>query len=243
VTLQTGLYVALSSQVALEKRLTTIADNVANAGTVGFRATGVKFEDVVSGLGQQSLSFASTGDTYLSGNGGAIRQTGNPFDFAIQGEAWFGIETPAGMVMTRDGRFTMLDTGELVTIEGHPVLDAGGAALILNPQGGVPEVGRHGSLFQNGQQVGAIGLFEFEPGPNFTRYGNSGIVPPGAPEPAVDRSDIGVQQGFLEDSNVNPIQEITRLIMVQRAFENAAALTRDTETAFDEAVRTLGGRS
>ena len=64
--MQDSLYVALSSQIALERRLDTIADNVANAITVGFRATGVKFEDVVSGTGQKSVSFASPGNTYLS---------------------------------------------------------------------------------------------------------------------------------------------------------------------------------
>ena len=63
--MQDGLYVALSSQVALEKRLVTIADNVANANTVGFRATQVKFEDVVTGTGERSVSFASAGDTYM----------------------------------------------------------------------------------------------------------------------------------------------------------------------------------
>src|SRR5690606_33363866 len=111
--------------MALDKRLTTIADNVANTGTVGFRATGVKFEDIVSGLGVKSVSFASAGDTYLSTHTGPLRETGNPFDFAIRGDAWFAIETPQGPVMTRDGRFTMLDTGDLVSVEGYPVLDAG----------------------------------------------------------------------------------------------------------------------
>ena len=102
--MQDSLYVALSSQIALERRLDTIADNVANASTIGFRATGVKFEDVVSGSGPKSVSFASSGKTYLSGAHGAMTQTGNPFDFAVQGDAWFGIDTPAGTVMTRDGR-------------------------------------------------------------------------------------------------------------------------------------------
>jgi flagellar basal-body rod protein FlgF len=240
--MQNGLYVALSSQIALEKRLTTIADNVANIGTVGFRATGVKFEDVVSGLGQKSVSFASSGNTYLSGTTGPMRQTGNPFDFAIQGDAWFAIETPAGTVMTRDGRFTMLVTGQLVTLEGYPVLDAGGAPLQLDPRNGPPVASRDGMLRQNGQLIGAIGLFNFDPGPNFTRFGNSGVIPAAEPEPAVDRSDIGIAQGFLEDSNVNPVQEMTRLIMVQRAFENAGALIRDSEMAFDDAIKTLGSR-
>ena len=60
--MQSGIYVSLSSQLALDRRLTTIADNVANANTVGFRATGIKFEDVLSGLGSQSVSFVSAGD-------------------------------------------------------------------------------------------------------------------------------------------------------------------------------------
>lgn len=240
--MQSGLYVALSSQMALDKRLTTIADNVANAGTVGFRATGVKFEDVVSGLGDKSVAFASAGDTYLSTRNGPLRQTGNPFDFAIRGDAWFAIETPGGPVMTRDGRFTMLETGDLVTLEGYPVLDAGGAPIQLEAQGGPPEAGADGTLRQNGRLVAALGLFEFQPGLNFTRFGNSGVVPYGPPEPVVDRMDAGIAQGFIEDSNVNPVHEITRLIQVQRAFEHISALMRDSEQALEQAISTLGPR-
>jgi len=239
---QDGLYVALSSQIALERRLNTIADNVANASTVGFRATGVKFEDVVSGVGEKSVSFASTGDTYLSTQSGSFRETGNPFDFAIRGDAWFGIETPAGTIMTRDGRFTMLETGQLVSIEGYPVLDAGGAPIQLDPRNGAPQAGAGGVLRQDGQLVAAIGLYEFNPGTNFQRYGNSGIIPNGQPDPVVDRIDVGVAQGFVEDSNVNPILEMTRLIGVQRAFEQTAALMRSSGETFSEAVRTLGSK-
>jgi flagellar basal-body rod protein FlgF len=240
--MQDGLYVALSSQIALEKRLNTIADNVANASTIGFRATGVKFEDVVSGIDDKALSFVSPGDTYISNANGPLRETGSPFDFAIKGNAWFGIETPAGTVMTRDGRFTLTENGELLTIEGFPVLDAGGAPIQLDPRNGPPRAGADGSLRQGDNLVGALGLYNFDPGPNFVRFGNSGIVPSGEPEPVVDRLDAGVAQGFLEESNVNPVLEITRLIMVQRAFENGAAMIRDTESSFDEAIKTLGSK-
>jgi flagellar basal-body rod protein FlgF len=239
---QEGLYVALSSQIALEKRLNTIADNVANASTIGFRATGVKFEDVVSGLDDKALSFVSPGDTYISDTNGPLRETGNPFDFAIKGNAWFGIETPAGTVMTRDGRFTLTENGELVTIEGYPVLDAGGAPIQLDPRGGPPKAGADGSLRQGDQLVGAIGLFTFDPGQNFVRYGNSGIVPAHEPEPVIDRADAGIDQGFLEESNVNPVLEISRLIMVQRAFENTAALMRETASSSTDAIKTLGSK-
>jgi len=238
--MQSGIYVAISAQVALEKRMNTLADNVANANTVGFRATGVKFEDVVSNLGSRSVAHVSPGSTYLSSPAGGLKQTGNPLDFAVRGDAWFGIETPAGPVMTRDGRFTMLDTGELVTLEGYRVLDAGGAPLQLNPLEGEPSAGADGMLRQNGEPVGAIGLFAFEPGQNFVRFGNSGVVPPTPPEPLVDRSDIGVLQGFVEESNVNPVIEMTNLIKVQRAFENAAALIRDSDERLGEAVKTIG---
>ncbi|RVD74120.1 MAG: flagellar basal-body rod protein FlgF [Mesorhizobium sp.] len=240
--MQDSLYVALSSQIALERRLDTIADNVANASTIGFRATGVKFEDVVSGTGPKSVSFASSGNTYLSTAHGSMTETGNPFDFAIQGDAWFAIETPAGTVMTRDGRFSMNENGELMSIEGYPVLDGGGAPIQLDPRNGPPKAGADGSLRQNDQLVGAIGLYNFDPGQNFVRYGNSGIVPARTPEPITDRSDVGVAQGFLEESNVNPVQEMTRLIMVQRAFENTAALIRQTDATTDDAIKTLGSK-
>ncbi len=240
--MQDSLYVSLSAQIALQRRLDTVADNVANASTVGFRATGVKFEDVVTGSGQKSVSFASAGNTYLSGAHGSLTQTGNPFDFAIQGDAWFGIETPAGTVMTRDGRFSMNENGELRSLAGYPVLDAGGAPIQLDPRGGPPKAGADGSLRQGEQMVGAIGLFNFDPGQDFVRFGNSGIVPAAAPEPVTDRADAGVAQGFVEESNVNPILEMTRLIMIQRAFENTAALIRQTAASSDDAIKTLGSK-
>ncbi|RWL50032.1 MAG: flagellar basal-body rod protein FlgF [Mesorhizobium sp.] len=240
--MQDSLYVALSSQIALERRLDTIADNVANASTIGFRATGVKFEDVVSGTGPRSVSFASSGNTYLSGAHGALTETGNPFDFAVQGDAWFAIDTPAGTVMTRDGRFSMNENGELMSIEGYPVLDSGGAPIQLDPRNGPPKAGADGSLRQNDLLVGAIGLYNFDPGEDFVRYGNSGIVPARTPEPVTDRSDIGIAQGFLEESNVNPVLEMTRLIQVQRAFENTAALMRQTDSSTEDAIKTLGSK-
>lgn len=239
--MQDGMYVALSSHLALERRLNTVADNIANAGTVGFRATGIKFEDVVERISDRPVSFVSAGDTYLSGTNGALLETGNQLDFAIQGSAWFGIDTPAGMVMTRDGRFQMLENGDLVTLNGYPVLDAGGAPIQLNPQAGSVAAGRDGFLRQDDVQVGAIGLFDFQPQPNFRRFDNSGVIPETPPEPAIDRNDVGVVQGFVEQSNVNPLQELTRLITIQRTFENVAALQRQSATALEETVKAMTG--
>jgi flagellar basal-body rod protein FlgF len=243
MSIPTGLYVSLSAQIALQKRLETIADNVANANTVGFRATGIKFEDVVTGTGDKSVDFASQGTNFLSGKAGGLTRTGDPYDFAVQGDAWFGIATPAGTVMTRDGRFTVSPAGELVTHEGYAVLDAGGAPIQLNPNDGPPAAGKDGTLRQNGKLVAAIGLFSFDPGPNFQRFGNSGVIPTGRPTPVVDDTTVGVEQGFLEQSNVDPMREMARLIMVQRTFEDTASLVRKSEATLDDAIKTLGSKT
>ena len=175
--MQDGLYVALSAQVALEQRLTTIADNLANVNTTGFRATGIKFEEVISGVTSGRAAFVSEGDSYLPERAGEIVETGNSLDFAVQGDAWFAISTPEGTVMTRDGRFSMQPTGELVSVNGYPVLDPGGSPIQLDPSGSRPEVGRDGFLRQDGRQLGAIGLYAFRPEPNFQRFENSGVIP------------------------------------------------------------------
>lgn len=237
--MDSGLYVALSSQLALEKRLTTLADNVANANTAGFRATEVKFEQIIDRRRPEDVAFVSTGEDYLSMEGGAIEQTGNDLDFAIKGEGWFAIETPQGQALTRDGRFTVTPNGELVTLNGYPVLDAGGAAIQLDPMAGPPRVSEDGMLYQNGANVGGIGLFTFDPGNGYRRHENSAILPDGEPEPIL--GGAGVVQGYVEQSNVNPVEEMSQLITVSRSFENLAAMIREAETTTKEAIRVLGG--
>lgn len=239
--MQSGLYVSLSSQLALDRRLTTLADNVANSTTVGFRATEVKFNEVVSNTRTADVAYVSQGNEFISTKSGAFTATGGTLDFAIKGDAWFSVETPAGPTLTRDGRFTLTDAGELVTLNGYPVLDAGGAPIQIDGEAGPLSLSADGQLNQNGQPVAAIGLFEADLSAGFTRAPNSGIIPVLQPEPVVDRFDAGVMQGYIEESNVNAIGEMTQLIMVTRAFESIASLIRDSESSLGEAVKVLGG--
>ncbi|MBB4227639.1 MULTISPECIES: flagellar basal-body rod protein FlgF [Rhizobium] len=242
--MQSGLYVSLSSQMALEKRLTTIADNMANVNTTGFRGTEVKFNQLLSDTDNKlnaKVAFVSQGNDYLSGDSGELQHTGNMLDFAIKGDAWFALDTPAGQVLTKDGRFTMKDTGELVSIRGYPVLDAGGAPIQLNTAGGEPKVGNDGMIYQGGRQVGSLGLFEADISKGYLRYENSGVMTTETPRAVTDRFNIGIEQGYLENSNVNAMHEITQLIEVNRAFESIASLTADSESSFNEAIKTLGG--
>ncbi len=89
--MQNGLYVALSAQVALEQRLETIADNVANMNTVGYRATGVSFESEMARAGDARLSYASSGSNFISRRLGGLIKTDNSLDFAVQGDG--GLES------------------------------------------------------------------------------------------------------------------------------------------------------
>ena len=242
--MQSGLYVSLSSQMALEKRLTTIADNMANVNTTGFRGTEVKFDEMLANNENKTntkVAFVSQGNDYLDTTHGEMQHTGNMLDFAIKGDAWFSLDTPAGRVLTRDGRFTMRDTGELVSIRGYPVLDAGGAPVVLNTAGGEPKVGTDGIIYQNDRQVGSLGLFEADIDKGYLRYENSGIMTTEQPRAVVDRFNVGVEQGYLENSNVNAMHEMTQLIEVNRAFDSVSSLMRDSEDSFKEAVQTLGG--
>ena len=234
-------YVGLSAQVALQKRLDAIAQNVANAGTAGYRAEEIKFETVLSkALGHEPVAYASTGESFISREAGALIPTGNPLDLAIEGEAWIAMQTPAGTVYSRDGRMKILETGELVSLNDHPILDVGGAPILLDPVGGPPQFARDGMITQDGVEVGAVGLFAIDDRAHLSRYEGSGVIPDGAAEPVLDFTATGVVQGFVEGANVNPVLELTKLIMVTRSFESATSAVEQTDSAQREAIRALG---
>jgi flagellar basal-body rod protein FlgF len=226
--MQTGLYVALSARMALEKRMETIANNVANAGTAGFRADEVSFQTL--------LSRAARGN-------GEVTKTGNPLDVAVSGDAWLGLQTPAGTVYTRDGRMRLRESGILESLNGYRVLDAGGAPITLDPNAGAPQISRDGMISQGHQQVGALGLFAIDPGAKLARYDNSGVIPDRPATPVIEFTANGVAQGYVEGSNVNPVLELTKMMMVQRTFESLSAMTDTTESSLQDAIKTLGGTS
>jgi flagellar basal-body rod protein FlgF len=238
--MQSGLYVALSGQVALERRLQTIATNVANMNTAGYRADGVSFEALMAKTGGANVAFADKGTDFISRRTGAVSKTENPLDVAVQGDAWLAIKTPGGIAYTRDGRMTVNESGELTTLNGYSVLDAGGAAILVDPSAGAPDIARDGMISQKGNQVGALGLFTIDENAKLTRSDNSGVVPDKPANPVLDFTANGVAQGFVENSNVNPIMEMTKLIAVSRAFDGITAATEKSESSLTDAIKTLG---
>ncbi|MGH6859550.1 MAG: flagellar basal-body rod protein FlgF [Phyllobacterium sp.] len=240
--MENSVYVGLSSQISLERRLDVLAHNIANMSTPGFRATGMKFEAMVSKAAENS-SFVTAGESYIKTEAGPITQTGNPLDVAVKGNAWLSLQSPAGQVFTRDGRMQMSAMGELLSVKGYPVLDAGGQPLVIDPNGGPPQISADGAVYQNGRQLGAIGLFTIDPGAKLGYFDNSAVIPSVAAQPVLDSPDAGVIQGAVEGSNVDAISEMTRLMSVTRAFERVDALLRGNEDTFTTAIKTLGSSS
>jgi flagellar basal-body rod protein FlgF len=234
-------HVSLSAQLTLERRLTTLSINVANMNTVGYRATGVSFHELVSRTGSDPVSFASTGRDYITRTSGPLIPTGNPLDVAVQGQGWLAMQTPRGTVYTRDGRMRMQPSGALETVDGYPVLDAGGTAILLDPDGGRVNIAADGMISQGGRQIGAIGLFLIDPDAKFSRFENSGVIPDKPVTPVLDFASNGVVQGSVEGSNVNPILEMAKLILISRSFEGVSGGSSAAENNIKDAVRILGG--
>jgi flagellar basal-body rod protein FlgF len=241
--MQSSLYVALSGQVALQKRLDTIANHIANANTGGYRAEEVSFSTILSRAGATPTAFASSGDSYISRKSGELTNTGNPLDIAVQGDGWFALRTPAGIAYTRDGRLRMDAEGALVSVNNYPILDAGGAGVLLDPSAGPPTISQDGMIVQNGRRMGAVGLFSIAPSAQLGRYDNSSVLTDQPATPVLDFSSNGVVQGMSEGSNVNPILEMTRMIAVSRAFEGAGNAIQSSETTMQDAIKTLGATS
>jgi flagellar basal-body rod protein FlgF len=237
--MQSSLYVALSAQVALQNRLDSIAQNVANGTTAGYRANETKFDSVLSDMSDPQVAFVTSGRTVIRRSSGELVKTGNPLDVAVKGQGWLSVATPTGQAYTRDGRMRMNPTGELVSLNGNSILDAGGSPIQLDPNAGHPEIGADGSITQGGTRAGVLGLYMLDGGAQLSRV-EGGVTSSIPGTPVVDSIANGVVQGFVEQSNVNPITEMTRLIYVQRAFDGVSATMQSAETSMKNAIQTLG---
>jgi len=211
-------YVALTRQSGLARELQTVANNIANLSTTGFRKEGVVFAEFVADLGQAepSLSMANADARIINLAQGPLTQTGGTFDFAIEGDGFFMVETPEGNRLTRAGSFTPSPEGELVTPDGHRLLDLGGAPIVVPLDAGAIAAARDGTISVSGNPIAQIGLFLPTDPNDLTHDGGTRFAAKGGVEPY---EGANIFQGFLENSNVNAIGEIARMIEVQRAYE------------------------
>jgi flagellar basal-body rod protein FlgF len=231
-------YTTLTRQSGLMREMEVVAHNIANISTTGFRREGVVFSEYVNRLeGEPSLSMATASARNVDLSQAGFSQTGGRYDFAIQGEGFFLIETPDGERLTRAGAFTPSATGELVTPDGHRLLDAGGTPVVVPPGARSVGVGRDGTLSADGLAVARIGLWQPTNPLSLTHVAGTMFAAEGGVEPS-ERGEI--MQGALEDSNVEPVTEVARMIAVQRAYEMGQTFLDREDARIRSVIQTLG---
>lgn len=227
------VYVTLTRQSGLLREMQALAHNIANSATSGFRREGVIFSEYVRFVDgpEQALSMATANARQTVLTQGGLSPTGGALDLAIEGPGFFRVQTGQGERLTRAGHFALSPEGEIVNPDGFRLLDDGGAPIQV-PPGAVVFVGRDGTLSADGAPVAQLRPVAPQDPSELRRA--AGVLLEATGETAPVEGAV-VMQGFLEDSNVNPITEMARMIAVQRAYEAGQAFL-DRE---DQRVRAI----
>ncbi len=213
-----AIYATLTRQSGLMKEMRVVANNIANVNTTGFRREGVIFAEhlaSVDGRGD-TLSMAHARGRLIDLNQGVLTQTNGSFDLAIEGDGFFMVETPQGNRLTRAGAFLPSGEGELMTADGHRLLDEGQAPIVVPAGASNVAVAADGTLSANGLPFAKVGVFMAADDAQLTHEGGTLFATDVEP---VALESPRVRQGFLEESNVDAVFEISRMIEVQRAYE------------------------
>lgn len=235
--METPGYTTLTRQSGLMREMQVIANNIANASTSGFRREGVVFTEYVARLEDApSLSMARGNARHIDLGQAGLAKTGGTYDLALQGEGFFLIATPEGQRLTRSGAFTPSSEGLLVTPDGHALLDAGGAPVPVPIGARAVAIASDGTLSADGQPVAQIGVWQ-PVDPLSLRHQAGTLFAADDIEPAASAT---LHQGFLEDSNVQPMAEIARMIAVQRAYELGQNFLDAEDQRQRTVIQTLG---
>lgn len=259
-----GVYAALSGALAQAQRLDTIANNIANVNTPGFKRDEQTFREYLSAnerppdvlqvpkvpASLESFYDMQGGDTsYVDANGtytdftiGRMQATQSPLDVAIDGPGFFEVMTPQGLRLTRHGGFTLDGNGMLVTKEGYPVLTEGApgsdpAARVIRATGEAPLViAENGDVMEGENVIGRLSVVTVPDTDTLSKVGTSFFdFKPGAPPEVENLANISLKQGFLESSNVNIVKEMTDMITASRTFES----TQKAIQAYDSIAEKL----
>jgi len=231
--MNSGIYAAATALAARTDALDTIANNVANSSTEGFRARHASFSEVLAGTGRPLGSefnrvindFGLQGDSVIDDTQGSLIKTGNDLDLAIDGPAYFSVQTAAGPAYTRAGSLKISPQGQLVTSAGDAVIGDQGAITL--PLEAKLSISSDGTISADGAVTGRLKLVEFAPGTDVEGMGNSYYTAPASSAVVATKSQV--RQGMLESSNVNPVAAVVELINAQRSAETM----RHALTMFD----------
>jgi flagellar basal-body rod protein FlgF len=230
--MESSISLALAAQVALRRRMDVVANNLANAGTAGFKLEAQIVQPQPQPSGESEVDYPLDRGTYTDLRPGPITLTGNPLDVAVAGDEMLAVQTPGGLRYTRDGRMTRAADGTLLGLSGHPVAAAGGGTVAVPEQTRTITIAGDGTVTADGEELGQIGMFALPPGTGLRRQADGLFTVDGIVEPAPEGR---LQQGAIEQSNVQPIQELVDMMELQRGYERVQRLL-DGE---DERIRKL----
>lgn len=241
-------YVTLSAQVALQRQLDVVANNVANASTTGFRADRQLFQTYVNRLPDSgdSIAFVQDRATYIDRTNGPIQPTGNPLDVAIQGEAYLAVTTPQGTLYTRDGRMHTGPDGTLLDGNGNAIQSGDGQPIQLPEDYQLVLIKGDGTVTvrvnNQPQDVGQIGLFRPNDPLGLRKNGDGMLTAPPGSMQTVDTADPSSRlvQGSLEGSTVQPVKEIANMTELSRAYERLQTLLTDDNDRESKMIEALG---
>jgi flagellar basal-body rod protein FlgF len=239
-----ALYVGLSRQMVLRRQLDIVANNIANADTVGFKIESLEqktnpAEPAYTLQGPRPVKFVGEDGVIRDFGQGALRRTDAPLDLAIEGQGFFQVNSPNGPRYTRDGNFRLDDTGTLVSQGGFPVMDDGGGQITLDPAQGQVSISQDGTVTQGTTRVGKLGVVNFQTLSGLEKTGDNLYrnTSNQQPQPA---ETAKIRQGMLEGSNVQPVLEISKMIEISRAYEQMAKIMDSNSELSKSAVARMG---
>jgi flagellar basal-body rod protein FlgF/flagellar basal-body rod protein FlgG len=243
--MENSLLIGLSRQVALQRELEVVANNVANINTTGYKNDSTVFEEFLMPVASANnfapadarLSFVQDRSTWHDLGQGPIQNTGNPLDVAIDGDSFLVVQTPRGERYTRNGALQVNAAGQLVTSEGHQVL--GDAGPIVFQQGDTEiTIGREGSIAAAGGARGKLRLVTFAQPQALQKDGASTFAAPQGVQ-AQPAETPHVIQGAIEKSNVKAVFEMSRMIEITRAYTQIAAMLQQQNELQRSAINQL----
>jgi flagellar basal-body rod protein FlgF/flagellar basal-body rod protein FlgG len=217
--------------------LDTIANNLANVSTAGFRANHNVFSSILATTGDSPLSVLNQDEndygvlsgTHLDNSQGALVPTGNELDLAMEGPGYFAVQTATGTAYTRGGNFHVSPQGQLITVAGDPVMGDNGPIRIL----GTPvSISTDGTISTNGGITGRLKLVEFASGVELQSAGGTYYTAPTGAATVAGNSQV--RQGMIESSNVNPVTSVVELITAQREVETMRRVLTMFSTELDK---------
>jgi flagellar basal-body rod protein FlgF len=214
--------VAASRLVALEHSIEVTAMNIANVNTPGFQASRVQFSDWLSPQqngaalpGERQIAYTQDRATWRDAQPGTTTQTGNPFDLAVRSGGFFTVATDRGPRLTRDGRFTELSNGTIGDGAGQALLDVTGKPIQLGPTDTQIAITGDGTVSSENGPLGRIGVVKPDD-PNKLQAEGGTLLRADTPTSQVAQPEV--VQGVVEESNVPPVLEVTRMMNELRDY-------------------------